>query len=177
MALFGKRHTTAQTATAQTDGPIRAVLAPVTGRVVTLADVGDGVFSQGILGPGAGIVPERGEVRAPVSGVLATAFPTGHAYGVRSDDGVEVLVHVGLDTVELAGRGFAPTATQGQRVTVGDLLGTFDIHTLQAAGKDVTTLVVVTGTPQPTDVVPVDGGTEVTVGDPLLVLAGPADAA
>lgn len=132
--------------------------------MVPLAEVGDGVFSARLMGAGVGIVPVGGEARAPVSGVLTTVFPTGHAYGIRTADGVEVLVHIGLDTVELAGRGFATAVIQGCSVAAGDLLGTFDIPQLRAAGVDLTTLVVVPNAAQLAAVMPVAGG-EVRTGD------------
>lgn len=145
MALFGMKKQAPRAGAPA--GPTTGVLTPAPGALVPLAEVADPVFSQGVMGPGAAVLPTGTEVHAPVAGTVVTVFPTGHAYGLRTADGVEVLVHVGLDTVELAGRGFAPRVAAGATVAAGDLLGTFDPEVLRAAGKDLTTVVVVTALP------------------------------
>jgi PTS system beta-glucosides-specific IIC component len=126
--------------------PTTAVRAPVAGHVVTLDDVGDKVFASRALGEGVGIVPSDGTIHAPVSGVLMMVAGTGHAYGIRTDDGIEVLVHVGIDTVRMEGQGFHVLVTQGQQVEAGDRLATVDLDAVRAAGYDPTTVVVVTNT-------------------------------
>jgi PTS system beta-glucosides-specific IIC component len=126
--------------------PTTAVRAAVAGHVVTLDDVDDKVFASRALGEGVGIVPSDGTIHAPVSGVLALVASTGHAYGIRTDDGVEVLVHVGIDTVRMGGKGFQVFVTQGERVEAGDRLATVDLDAVRAAGYDPTTIVVVTNT-------------------------------
>jgi len=126
--------------------PTTAVLAAVAGHVVTLDDVGDKVFASRALGEGVGIVPSDGTVHAPVSGVLVLVASTGHAYGIRTDDGVEVLVHVGIDTVRMGGKGFDVLVGKGERVEAGDRLATVDLDAVRAAGYDPTTIVVVTNT-------------------------------
>lgn len=118
------------------------VLAPVSGTVVALADVPDKVFASGAVGEGAGLAPAEGKVRAPVEGTVVTAMP--HAFGLRTDDGVEVLVHVGVDTVKLEGRHFRPAVAEGARVRPGDLLVEFDPDAVRAAGYDPVTVVLVT---------------------------------
>jgi PTS system beta-glucosides-specific IIC component len=118
------------------------VQAPVVGTAVALAEVGDAVFSSGALGAGLGIVPTSGAVVSPVDGVLATVMP--HAYGLRTDDGVEVLVHVGIDTVKMDGAGFTPAVAVGDRVVAGAPLATVDLDQVRAAGFDPTTVVLVT---------------------------------
>ncbi|MBW0252489.1 beta-glucoside-specific PTS transporter subunit IIABC [Cellulomonas sp. PS-H5] len=123
----------------------RVVLAPVAGRVIALDAVPDAVFSSGALGAGAAVVPSAGRVVAPVDGEVLTVLP--HAYGLRTVDGVEVLVHVGLDTVRMAGEGFAPAVTPGSQVVAGELLGEFDLAAVVAAGYDPSTVVVVTRSP------------------------------
>lgn len=148
-----------------TDTRVLEVTSPVTGRVVPLAAVSDAVFSSGALGKGVGVVPDNGRAVAPVDGVLATVLP--HAFGIRTDDGVEVLVHIGLDTVRMNGVGFAPAVTTGQRVRRGEVLGEFDLGTIRAAGYDPTTVVVVTTTDQHTDVVPT-GAADVEAEQPLV---------
>jgi PTS system beta-glucosides-specific IIC component len=126
--------------------PTTAVRAPVAGHVVTLDDVGDKVFASRALGEGVGIVPSDGTIHAPVSGVLVLVAATGHAYGIRTVDGVEVLVHVGIDTVRMEGQGFHVLVTQGEQVEAGDRLATVDLAAVRAAGYDPTTVVVVTNT-------------------------------
>jgi PTS system beta-glucosides-specific IIC component len=123
----------------------QVVLAPVAGRVIALDAVPDAVFSSGALGAGAAVVPSAGRVVAPVDGEVLTVLP--HAYGLRTVDGVEVLVHVGLDTVRMAGEGFAPAVTPGSQVVAGELLGEFDLAAVVAAGYDPSTVVVVTRSP------------------------------
>ncbi|MCC2661667.1 MAG: beta-glucoside transporter subunit [Arthrobacter sp.] len=134
------------------------VLAPVAGRAVALADVQDKVFASGAMGKGLGIVPADGHIYSPISGTIKAAMKTGHAYGIKSDDGLEVLVHIGIDTVQLQGRGFESAVTRGQQVRAGDLLAVVDLAVVAEAGYDTTTLVMVTNTAQLDSVEPVDGG-------------------
>lgn len=143
------------------------VLAPVSGAVINLADVNDKVFASGAMGAGIGIVPEEDSVYAPISGTVQAAMKTGHAYGIKSDDGVEVLVHIGIDTVQMDGEGFEAAVTRGQRVEAGDLLATVDRAKILAAGYDSTTLMVVTNTKALTAVVPLGTG-HLTHGSPAL---------
>ncbi|WP_028709642.1 glucose PTS transporter subunit IIA [Propionicicella superfundia] len=123
-----------------------ALVAPVAGRVLPLAEVGDKVFASKALGDGVGIVPSEGRVVAPVAGVLVTVHKSGHAFGIKTDDGVEVLVHVGIDTVRMGGEGFDVKVQKGQRVEVGDVLVEVDLDAVAAAGFDPTTVVVVINT-------------------------------
>ncbi|HEY8663071.1 MAG TPA: glucose PTS transporter subunit IIA [Propionibacteriaceae bacterium] len=139
----------------------------VAGKVISLDDVPDKVFASRALGEGVGIVPTDGTIVAPVSGVLATVAATGHAYGIKTDDGVEVLVHVGIDTVRLKGEGFTVLVTKGERVTRGEVLGTVDLEVVKAAGYDPTTMVVVTNTKNLTAVTP-RTGEDVGVGDTVI---------
>lgn len=143
----------------------RVVLAPVAGRVLALGDVPDAVFSSGMLGPGAAVVPSAGRVVAPVDGEVVSVLP--HAYGLRTADGVEVLVHVGIDTVRLKGSGFAPAVVAGAVVRGGDPLGSFDLAAVLAAGYDPSVVVVVTCSPAGTSV-SADGSGSVGAGDALL---------
>ncbi|MDR6639513.1 beta-glucoside-specific PTS transporter subunit IIABC [Paenarthrobacter nitroguajacolicus] len=135
------------------------VLAPVTGRVVALKDVQDKVFASGAMGKGLGIIPVDGRIYSPITGTIKAAMKTGHAFGIKSDNGVEVLVHIGIDTVQMQGRGFEAKAARGQRVQVGDLLAVVDLETVAEAGYDITTLVMVTNTAQLASVNPVTEGT------------------
>ena len=134
------------------------VQAPVSGRVVALSDVEDKVFASRALGEGIGIVPSEGRVHAPVSGTVVAAMKTGHAFGIKTAAGVEVLVHVGIDTVNLGGEGFTPVVQRGQEVEAGDLLAEFDTDVITRAGYDTTTLLVVTNTKDLAAVTPVADG-------------------
>jgi PTS system beta-glucosides-specific IIC component len=131
------------------------ITAPVAGTVIPLSEVADAVFASGALGAGAGVLPSSGHVVAPVSGVVVSAMP--HAYGLRSDDGVEVLVHVGIDTVKLDGRGFTPHVRQGEQVRAGDPLVDVDLTVIETAGYDTTTVVVITNSAAYADVEAVSG--------------------
>lgn len=145
------------------------VKAPVTGALVPLAEVNDKVFASGALGNGLGIVPASGQFYAPFAGTVATAFPTGHAFGIKSPDGVEVLIHIGVDTVQLDGKGFTAAVVQGQEVLAGDLLCSVDLEAVKAAGYDTTTIVVITNTAQFSAVLPAEGH-EVAHGDTVIVI-------
>ncbi|MER6960908.1 beta-glucoside-specific PTS transporter subunit IIABC [Streptomyces sp. NPDC000618] len=129
---------------------------PVAGKVVPLDEVPDQVFASGAMGSGLAVVPSEGKVYAPVSGTLVSAMP--HAFGIRSDAGVEVLVHIGLNTVELQGRGFTPAVAQGQRVNAGDLLTDVDLQVVEEAGYNPITVLIVTDPGSHTAVVPTASG-------------------
>ena len=120
--------------------------APIAGELVDIATVKDAVFSSGMMGKGVAIEPEDDKIFAPVDGEITVAYATKHAYGLKSTDGVEVLIHIGIDTVNLDGKGFTSQVTQGQQVRRGDLLGTFDKQVIAKAGYPVTTMVIVTNT-------------------------------
>ncbi len=150
--------TAAGTAATKAAGAVE-ILAPVAGGVVALADVQDKVFASGAMGKGVGIVPTDGRISSPITGTIKAAMKTGHAFGIKSDDGVEVLVHIGIDTVQLEGRGFESAVTRGQQVRAGDLLAVVDLDVVTEAGYDTTTLVMVTNTAQLGSVEAVAGGT------------------
>lgn len=120
------------------------IVSPLAGRVIPLNEVEDEAFSSGALGQGAAIIPEDGKLYAPVDGVVAAFFPTGHAVGIMTDDGIELLIHVGMNTVELNGNGFVKKVSQGDRVKKGDLLLEFDLHIIEEAGLSAVTPVLVT---------------------------------
>jgi PTS system glucose-specific IIA component len=140
------------------------VLAPVAGRAVALEDVPDPVFSQGMVGYGAAVDPPRGviEAVAPVSGKLLKLMP--HAYIVMTPENVGILVHLGLDTVALNGEGFTTHATQGDDVTAGQLIITYDVPAIEAKGLNPIVPVVVMDEREQGNVVPSDA---VTVGDDI----------
>ena len=122
----------------------QTLVAPTAGEAIPLASVPDPVFSTGALGEGFGVRPGSGDVVAPVGGAVTMVANTGHAVGITTDDGLEVLLHLGVDTVELKGRPFALTAATGQRVRAGESLGTMDLEQIRQAGKDTTAIVAVT---------------------------------
>lgn len=122
------------------------VTSPLVGEAVALTDIEDAVFSTETLGKGIAIEPSVGEVHAPCDGVISTFFDTGHAFGLAADSGLELLVHVGMDTIKLGGKGFEPQVKEGDRVKKGQLLLKFDIDYIKSQGLPVTTPVVVSNT-------------------------------
>ena len=131
------------------------VVSPIVGQTVVLSDVNDPVFSSGAMGQGLAIKPSEGVVYAPADAEVTIAFGTGHAYGLKTANGAEILIHVGIDTVTMNGEGFEQKVSQGDKVKVGDVLGTFEIEKIAAAGLDDTTMVIVTNTADYASVTPV----------------------
>ncbi|GAB2512316.1 PTS system beta-glucoside-specific EIIBCA component [Corynebacterium atrinae] len=121
-----------------------AILLPVRGEVIPLDQVNDKVFASGAMGTGLAVLPADGDVIAPISGTVIAAPKSGHAYGIKSPEGIEVLVHVGLDTVAMKGEGFTPHVVKGDVVKAGQPLVTADLAAIAAAGYEATTLLVVT---------------------------------
>lgn len=144
-----------------------SIAAPIKGNVVALADVKDEVFSSESMGKGIAIEPEEGKVYAPADGVISTFFPTGHAIGITTDLGAEILIHVGMDTVEMNGDGFEPQKSQGDKVKKGDLLLKFNIDKIKAARHPVTTPVIITNSDDYADVIPTNA-LKVNSGDELI---------
>jgi len=134
------------------------IAAPLEGEVVALENVNDPVFSSGAMGKGVAIKPSGNQVVAPFDGEVQIAFPTGHAYGLKSDKGAEVLIHIGIDTVSLDGKGFDAKVQANQRIKKGDVLATFDSSVITEAGLDDTTMVIVTNTADFEDVSSVAAG-------------------
>lgn len=121
-----------------------SAIAPVSGDIYPLTQLGDGVFSENMMGEGIFIEPSDNKFLAPISGTLETVFPTGHAFGIKSDDGVAILIHIGLDTVNLGGKGFSTKVKQGERVEKGDLLTEVDFSVLEENNLKKSAIVVVT---------------------------------
>ena len=140
---------------------------PIVGDVVALSNVNDPVFSSGAMGQGIAVKPSQDVVYAPADAEVTIVFPTGHAYGLRTANGAEILIHVGIDTVSMNGEGFNQKVNQGDKVKAGDVLGTFDSAKIAAAGLDNTTMVIVTNTADFASVNPVASGT-VAKGDAII---------
>lgn len=145
---------------------VEKVSSPVKGQAVALSTVNDPVFSSEMMGKGIAVVPESDEVFAPVDGTLTVVYDTKHAYGIESDKGAEILIHIGIDTVNLAGEHFTTAKQSGDQVKKGELLGTFDRAAIKKAGYDDTVMVIVTNTANYSDVAPL-GKTGVAAGEEI----------
>lgn len=163
--------TATATAATKTEAPAAAtttvVNAPVAGHVISLDETGDPVFASRALGEGIGIQPADSEVVAPVSGVLQTVAETGHAFGIKTDDGVEVLVHVGIDTVKMNGEGFDVKVKANEHVNAGDTLVVVDFDKVKEAGYSTTTLMTVLNTVAFASVAP-KTGVDVKAGESVI---------
>lgn len=143
------------------------IISPIVGQALALSDVDDPVFSSGAMGQGIAVKPSEGVVYAPADAEVTIAFATGHAYGLKTSNGAEILIHVGIDTVSMDGQGFDQKVAQGDKVKAGDVLGTFDSEKIAAAGLDDTTMVIVTNTADYASVTPVAKGA-VAKGDAVI---------
>ncbi len=162
----------------QPDAPI-TVYSPLKGRVIPLSEVKDEAFASGILGQGAAIVPEEGVLYAPADGTISAFFPTGHAVGMSTDEGLELLLHVGMDTVQLEGKGFKPLVQAGDRVKRGQKLLEFDIDLIKNAGYSTVTPVLVANYQNFGGVNIAERAavkSQVTAGEALLVMGGKEEA-
>lgn len=124
------------------------IYSPLKGTHLPLSQVNDSVFASGSMGQGTAIVPNEGKLYAPVDGTISMLFPTCHAIGIQSDNGAEILIHIGMDTVELKGEHFKTHIQQGAAVKKGDLLIEFDLQAIKQQGYDVTTPIILTNTAQ-----------------------------
>ena len=163
--LFGGK--TEQEETVKFFGQSKTVLTPIRGKVLAQADIPDETFAQGILGPGCGIEPTGKTVYAPFDGTVEQVASTLHAVGLTSEDGMEILVHVGMDTVELKGKGYELFVQTGDHVQKGQLLFRFDMQAIAAAGYTLTTPVIVTNSSRFARIEPLLSG-RVTAGQQLL---------
>ncbi|MBM7635347.1 sucrose-specific PTS transporter subunit IIBC [Streptococcus saliviloxodontae] len=145
------------------------IVSPLEGEAVELTSVNDPVFASEAMGKGIAIKPSGDTVYSPVDGTVQIAFETGHAYGIKSDNGAEILIHVGIDTVTLDGKGFDQKVKAEQKVKAGDVLGTFDRAVIAEAGLDDTTMIIVTNTADYSEVSAVATGT-VAKGDNLIAV-------
>ncbi len=168
--LFYKDNDTSETKAVETKAAeIKActIASPLTGKTVRLEDVKDEVFSSGAMGKGVAIEPAEGKVFAPADGTISAFFPTGHAIAITTDDGAEILIHVGMDTVKMNGDGFNPKKNQGDKVKKGELLLEFDIDKIKKAGYPVTTPVIISNTDNFAKVIPTETA-DIKAGDCLI---------
>jgi len=166
--------TTAHHKPATVPGTITQIPSPLEGTVLPLADVPDPVFAKGTVGKGVGIDPTGDTVYAPASGTVIVAQATGHAFGLRLDDGIDLLIHVGIDTVQLGGKGFQVKVAKGDRVEAGTPLVTFDRAIIEEAGYSLVTPVLVTNSKKFGDVIQAASG-EVEVGQPVMIVTAKAE--
>lgn len=145
------------------------IYSPIKGKCIGIEAVEDEVFSTGMMGQGVAIIPHEGKVFAPCDGEISATFPTGHAVGLVSADGVEILIHVGIDTVKMNGNGFNLKVKEGQKVRHGELLLEFDIKQIEKAGYSLSTPVIVTNSDEYASIVLSDPGDK-KVGDVIITL-------
>lgn len=136
------------------------MVAVQTGRVVSTRKVPDEVFSEKILGDGVAIIPSDDDVVSPVDGEVVQVAETRHAFCIRSDDGLDILVHIGVDTVKLNGEGFESFVTDGQKIKAGDLLGKADIKLIEQRGYPAYTVVLITNMSEIKDIKTIFGDAE-----------------
>ncbi|NLU10249.1 MAG: PTS glucose transporter subunit IIA [Tepidanaerobacter acetatoxydans] len=120
------------------------IIAPITGEIIPIEEVPDEVFSKKMIGDGLAIEPKEGKVVSPIDGKVATVFPTNHAIGLVTKEGLEILIHIGLDTVELNGEGFKRIISMGSPIKKGEILIEFDINLLRERGKSLITPIIIT---------------------------------
>ncbi len=122
---------------------VRDIYAPVDGQIVALESVDDEVFSQKMVGDGVAVMPISNTFTAPIDGVVSKIFSTNHAYSIKNDKDLEVMVHIGLETVALEGRGFTRIASEGDRVKVGDVIIEVDLAYIKKHAKDIITPIII----------------------------------
>lgn len=142
---------------------------PLKGEVLPLNEIKDDAFALGVLGKGIGIIPEEGKVYAPIDGEVSALFPTFHAIGIKGDNGVEVLIHVGMNTVQLEGEGFTPHVKQGERVKQGQLLMEFDKNLIVEKGYSLETPIIISNSDNYLDILDTDDK-KVSVGDTIVTI-------
>lgn len=135
-----------ETKSATTELSDDTIMAPVEGTIIPLTSVKDEVFASEAMGKGLAIVPTNNEVKSPVTGTVSAVYPTGHAIGITADNGAEILIHIGIDTVQLNGKYFETLVKQNAHVNQGDVVTKFDAEKIKAAGYDTTVMVIITNT-------------------------------
>jgi sugar PTS system EIIA component len=157
--LFGKKEDAPSTV---------SIIAPLTGKVIPLEEVPDPVFSQKMMGDGVAITPSEGKVTSPVDGEIIQVFPTKHAIGIKAKNGAEILIHIGLDTVNMNGEGFTTHIQEGKKVKTGDLLVTYDLELVKEKARSIVTPIIITNSDQMTTTDKQEGS-EVTSGDHVIM--------
>lgn len=147
---------------------VDAVRAPVSGKLIRLSDVPDEVFASGAFGEGFGIWPHSGEIISPLSGVISALTPTRHAIGITGEDGLEVMVHVGVDTVKMQGEGFVYHVGEGQSVEMGERLLSFDSELIASRGYRDIVITVLPSIPSGAEIGMLLDGGFVDAGEPVL---------
>ncbi len=147
----------------------KVVFSPLNGQVIPLSSVKDPVFADGILGKGAAVLPSEGKLVSPVNGTILNIFPTFHAIGIQSEEGLEILIHLGFDTVELQGKYFKSNISEGDKVSVGDLLIEFQAEEIKKAGYDITTPIIITNSDQYETIEAVPGD-NIKAGEKLIII-------
>ncbi len=151
------------------------IWAPLSGKIMELSQVPDPMFAEELLGPGLAIYPTSGEILAPFDGEVTALFPTGHAIGLKSTDGVECLIHCGIDTVQLQGNGFKVMVSQGDQVKLGSVLIKADLKLIGSQGKNLATPIIITNNDKwIIELIRKDG--EVVAGADVLIFAFPVTA-
>lgn len=145
------------------------LVSPAEGKLVNIKEVSDPTFSEEILGKGVAVIPSDGRFYAPADGTVTTIFPTGHAAAVTTEDGVEVLIHIGLDTVKLDGKHFNIVASEGQKVKAGDLLIEADLEQIRSEGYDIITPIIICNSDDFAEILP-EADRDVVQGDTIIVL-------
>ena len=145
------------------------IVSPLEGHMIELSQVNDVTFSSGVMGNGVAIIPTKGQVVAPFDGTIDVFFKTHHAIGLRSETGVELLIHVGLDTVNLEGKYFTPHRKQGDTIKTGDVILEFDIEKIKKAGYELVTPIIITNSQQFMDII-VKKKDVVTANDQVLAI-------
>lgn len=163
----GEQYVVPVQTTADSENLTETVVAPMTGQIIALEEVEDPTFAQAILGQGIAIKPTDGLVKSPIKGEIVTIFETKHAIGLKTDSGLELLIHIGIDTVQLKGEHFTQLANNGQRVEIGTPLVQVDLAAIEAAGYDTITPIVVTNTMDYAGVLPTGEGL-VNTGDEVI---------
>lgn len=148
---------------------IETLVAPCDGEVKDITEAEDEVFSSGILGTGIVIIPAEGRIYAPCDGIITSFFSTGHAIGIHSIEGSEILIHIGADTVKLDGKGFEKKKSQGEKVSKGEILLEFDIEMLRNEGYSISTPMIITNSDEYTDVI-IEKFGKVNKGEEILIL-------
>ncbi|WP_251553934.1 PTS sugar transporter subunit IIA [Neobacillus muris] len=143
------------------------VFSPMDGEIVSLSEVPDPVFAQKLMGDGVAIVPKSGKMVSPVNGQVIQVFPTKHAIGIMTNNGLELLIHIGLETVELNGEGFEVLVASGSTIKIGDPLVNVDLEYVKSQNKEIITPIIITNMEKILEITPIHNGPETTRGDGL----------